>query len=93
MTLEAGHGGHDGLEVVTEGHGEATDDQAGVVEKQPPRLAHHLRQRSQAKPGQGVADTNKSHQVASLGISQAELLSVVLNITIKVNRLLKVILL
>ena len=83
MTLEAGHRGHDGLEVVAESHGEATDDQAGVVEKQPPRLAHHLRQRSQAEPGQGVADTNKSHQVASLSISQAELLSVVLNITIK----------
>ena len=80
MTLEAGHGGHDGLEVVAEGHGEATDDQAGVVQKQPPSLSDNLRKRSETKSGHGIADSNHGNQVASLGISQAELLSVVLNI-------------
>ena len=80
VALQAGYGGHDGLEVVTEGHGEATDDQAGVVEKQPARLAHNLRESAKAKPGQGVADSNQTHQVTSLCLSQAKLLGVVLDI-------------
>ena len=61
ITLNASHAGHHGLEVVAEGHGEATDDQAGVVEKQPARLAHNLRESAKAKPGQGVADSNQTH--------------------------------
>ena len=82
LTLQLGHGGHHGLEVVTEGHGEATDDQAGVVQKQPPSLSDNLRERPETKSGHGVTDSNHGNQVASLGISQAELLSVVLNIII-----------
>ena len=80
MALEARHVGHHRLEVVTEGHGEAADDETGVVEEQPPKLPDNPREGSEAKSGQSVADSNQRHQVTSLGVSQAELLSVVLNI-------------
>ena len=80
VALEARHVGHHRLEVVAEGHGDATDDQAGVVEKQPPKLPHNPREGSEAKPGHRVADSNQRHQVTALGLSQAKLESVVLNI-------------
>ena len=82
ITLNASHAGHHGLEVVAEGHGEATDDQAGVVEKQPPGLPNNRRQASEGKPGDHVADSNQSHQVTSLVLRQTEFRSIVLNIKI-----------
>ena len=75
VALQTGHGGHDGLEVVTEGHGQPADDEARVVQEQPVQL---LRQEAQDEPGYRVADPYQSHKVTALGRAQAKLDTVIL---------------
>ena len=63
LTVHPGQGGEYWLEVVTEGHGEAADDEAGVVEEQPVEL---LGQGAQDEPGDGVADADQPDEVTAL---------------------------
>ena len=55
------------LQEITDSHGEATDDKAGVVEEQSVKF---LRQGTQHHPGDGVTDPNETNQVTSLSFCQ-----------------------